>query len=92
MVSVRGDDAVSVLQIPSPNLLKIDVDGLELHILKGMRQALENPLLRAAIIEVEKDKTEEPVINEMSKAGFEKISDSSSTTNLPVFNVVFSRK
>jgi FkbM family methyltransferase len=91
IITIGGNDLVNIFNVPAPNLLKIDVDGFELQVLKGMGKILESPLLRAAIIEVEKNKTEKPVIKEMERAGFEKISDSSSMTDSKVFNVIFNR-
>jgi len=90
-LTIREDDVLTFFGLSYPTLLKIDVDGYELHVLKGMSEILRNPLLRAAIIEVERGKTEKPVINLMSEVGFEKVSDSSSITDLPTFKVIFSR-
>lgn len=48
----RLDDLIKNLQMPSPNYLKIDVDGLELEILKGATESLKDPALKSILVEV----------------------------------------
>lgn len=40
VLTVRGDDAVTRLNIPAPHHIKIDVDGHELRVLKGVENTL----------------------------------------------------
>lgn len=68
---VIGTDAstlVSALCLPQPTHLKIDVDGLELHILKGSAGILNHPDLRSILIEVNQDG--DAIINTLTRAGF----------------------
>ena len=37
----RLDDAIKVLGLPSPTKIKIDVDGVDLNVLKGSTEALK---------------------------------------------------
>ncbi len=90
-VAIRGDAALAILGVPPPTLMKLDVDGYEVHVLKGMASLLENSAMRSCIIEVEKGKTEEPVDALMRAAGFLRDGDSSALTGGPVFNVIYTR-
>lgn len=47
-----GDDVVSNLSVPSPNVMKIDVEGFELDCLKGMSKLLQDHAFRSVFIEV----------------------------------------
>lgn len=45
--------------IPCPTKVKIDVDGTEVEVIKGMRKTLANPLLTEVLIEVNDTKVQE---------------------------------
>jgi len=49
------DDFLKQTQLQSPEFIKIDVDGAELPVLRGMTGALGNPHLKAVFIELEED-------------------------------------
>jgi FkbM family methyltransferase len=49
---LTGDDAIAAGRATLPNVVKIDVEGHELEVLLGMRQALRNPELRHVFVEV----------------------------------------
>jgi FkbM family methyltransferase len=46
------DDLVKILQMPKPNHIKIDVDGIEDKIINGMRWVLALPTLKSVLIEI----------------------------------------
>lgn len=51
--SYRADDLISQFNIPAPTHIKIDVDGIELDVLKGAHQALSSPALKTVLLELE---------------------------------------
>ncbi|SDM88294.1 methyltransferase, FkbM family [Daejeonella rubra] len=46
------DDFIKLYNIPFPNHIKIDVDGVEDEIIKGMQEILANPSLKSVSIEI----------------------------------------
>jgi FkbM family methyltransferase len=52
VITYRMDDLVHVLDLPVPNLMKIDVDGGEFQVLKGAERTLEQEQLRSILMEV----------------------------------------
>ena len=62
IVSYRIDDLVRLLPIPIPTLVKLDVDGAELAILRGAGQTLRDPRLRSLVIEIEQESAERAAI------------------------------
>jgi FkbM family methyltransferase len=51
-VSVRTAKADSFLSMFPPNVIKIDVEGFELEVIRGMAEALKQPKLKDVFIEV----------------------------------------
>jgi len=47
-----GDEIIQNKSLPLPNLVKIDVEGFEYFVLKGLRKTLLNPACRSVCIEV----------------------------------------
>jgi FkbM family methyltransferase len=52
VMTFRLDDLVELLRLPSPNHIKLDVDGGELAVLEGARRTLSSPDLRSLLVEV----------------------------------------
>lgn len=48
----RGDDLVRLAEAAVPNLMKIDTEGFELEVLRGLTDTLRHPGLRALGIEI----------------------------------------
>ncbi len=55
MIGLSLDDFVNLSGALKPNLLKLDVDGLECEILKGARGILRSSGLRGVLIEINED-------------------------------------
>jgi FkbM family methyltransferase len=49
---VAGDETILKGQAEVPNVVKVDVEGHELSVLKGLRNALADPRLRSILVEV----------------------------------------
>jgi FkbM family methyltransferase len=48
----KGDCIITTGTIETPSIVKIDVEGAELNVLKGMKEILSNPKLRIVQIEI----------------------------------------
>ena len=55
VISYRIDDLIEQFQVPVPNHIKLDVDGIEFDVLRGAEKALGNPALTSVIMELEED-------------------------------------
>ena len=71
MLSYSLDDFIQQFHIPAPNHMKIDVDGTEFSILKGMDQILGEPSMRTLMIEVNEEKGDtESIVEYLAGKGF----------------------
>jgi len=53
VVSIQsGDDLVASGQVPAPSVIKIDVEGFELEVIKGLRHLLVSQELRLIGVEI----------------------------------------
>lgn len=48
----RGDSIVERGEVPPPNVIKVDVEGAEADVLRGLLQTARRPTLRSVIVEV----------------------------------------
>jgi FkbM family methyltransferase len=69
MVSVTLDEVVPLLRLPSPNLVKLDVDGAEAHVLRGARSTLSAPECRSVFVEID-DMHADDVVSLLESYGF----------------------
>lgn len=66
------DDLIGQFNMPIPNHIKIDVDGIELTILKGAETTLGNPLVKSILLELQKGDAETNAAAEfLGSKGFE---------------------
>ncbi|NJL53855.1 FkbM family methyltransferase [bacterium] len=71
LLSYKIDDLVSQLNLPIPNHLKIDVDGIELAILHGASRTLEHESVRSLLIEIEEgDREATEIVEFLRSKGF----------------------
>ena len=71
VISFAADDLLTVLKVPQPNHIKIDVDGIELPILRGASNVLKNRQLRSVVVELEKGTRDESgTLELLTAAGF----------------------
>ncbi len=72
IIAFRLDDFLHLFNIPSPNHIKIDVDGIEFKILKGAEKTLNGTSVRSLMVEVDEGHPETPTMLEfLGDCGFE---------------------
>ncbi len=75
VIAARGADLESLAGIPAPTLLKVDIDGLEVAALEGLKGLLGRPGLRSAIIEVEAGRSEGAAVQLLAASGLQRVSN-----------------
>jgi len=92
VLAIRGDDLSVLLGIPAPTLLKLDIDGLEVEAMNGLRETLKKGTLREAMVEIEAGKSEDPVQQMFIDAGFRRALNPLTKPTNGVFNALFVRE
>ena len=64
-LSVSLDDLISQFQLPVPNYLKVDVDGIEYKIIESSKNILKNKNLESILIEINPSRKEDKEIIEI---------------------------
>lgn len=49
---MRGDDCIRTMQLPAPDIIKIDTEGFEEEVLLGLQSCLKNIKCRAVVCEI----------------------------------------
>lgn len=92
VLTFRLDDFLLQTQTPAPQYLKIDVDGTELKVLRGMPGLLQNSRLRAVFIELEEGKSDTAdCLDLLDAAGFSLIAKKQVQNYLGLHNLIFER-
>ena len=63
------DDFVRTFDVPFPNHIKIDVDGIEGRIIAGAKVTLRDPRLKSILVEINSDEAHASIQQEMAEAG-----------------------
>jgi FkbM family methyltransferase len=98
ILTISIDDCISQFGFDPPDLVKIDVDGLEFQVIQGMEKVLRGSKLRSFIMEVDfanAGKQKNPILDLLKGCGWEVVSKykrGKSTTVTEVYNCVFGRK
>ena len=72
VLSYRSDDLIKRFEMPVPNHIKIDVDGTEFFILRGMEETLGDPSVRSILLELNEGRGQNGrVIEFLTQKGFE---------------------
>jgi len=72
MICFSIDEFIRYYNIPCPNHIKIDVDGIENKIVRGAKHTLKDPNLKSLLIELDFDHPEnsEEIIEVLEESGF----------------------
>jgi FkbM family methyltransferase len=70
MLGYRLDDLIAQFRLPVPNHIKIDVDGIELAVLRGAERTLKSGAVKSMVVEVEEDRNEQEITGWLLGAGF----------------------
>ena len=72
VLGYRLDDLIQAFNIPIPNHIKIDVDGIEFSVLKGMEESLDHSSMRSIILELNEGRGDGgQIIDFLKGKGFE---------------------
>jgi FkbM family methyltransferase len=76
MIGFTIDDLIAQFDPPFPNYIKLDVDGLELPILKGARETLQDTRLQSVLVElsVSREREQRNARALLEEAGFRFVS------------------
>ena len=70
-LSITLDELINKYQLPVPNYLKIDVDGIEYKIIESSQDTLKNKKLESVLIEINAQRKEDgKIIETLEKKGF----------------------
>lgn len=86
------DDFLKQTQLPAPEYIKIDVDGAEVPVLRGMAGVLKHPRLKAVFIELEEGKPDTALcIAALTEAGLTLTRKKQVQNYAGLHNLIFSR-
>jgi len=91
VLAARGDDLRTLMGLRGPTLLKLDIDGLEVEAMEGLKDTLSDPALRSLMIEVDEGRSEDPVQRICEGAGFRRVPNLLTRPEGSTFNALFTR-
>ena len=98
-IGISLDELIEVFNLPAPNRIKIDVDGIEEQILAGAAKTLARNMLKSVSVEIDSSRKDlvHRVTEQMNDAGLllepkEHLSDQSGEQTQVIQNFVFTRK
>ena len=92
MHSYRLDDLIRIFNFQVPNFIKIDVDGIEMKILEGAKDTLNNDSVKSLVIEIVYEKDADEFIKLFKEFKFEFFSRHEYTGVSPGYNYIFNKK
>ena len=103
LITFSMDDFIRIFNLKSPNYIKIDVDGCENEIIKGMNKTLKDSELYSICIELNMNNFSADFINYFKELGFSTQNRYNALTNNSKFrrqkkgnfdceNIIFTRK
>ncbi len=90
ILSYKIDDLIKNFELPVPNHLKIDVDGIEFLVLKGATETLANSSVRSIIVELAEGERANEVTELLLDNGF-KLHSKHPRMTPGLFNYIFQR-
>lgn len=71
VISYKLDDFIKFFKLESPTHIKLDVDGIELDILRGSEETLKSPELKSVLVEVEpSQESSDKIVKYLEERGF----------------------
>ena len=92
MHSYRLDDLINTFNFEIPNFIKIDVDGIEMKILEGAKDTLNNDTLKSLVVEIVYEKDADEFIKFLKEFKFEFFSRHEYSGVSPGYNYIFNKK
>jgi len=74
-IAISGDGLISSFGVPTPNYLKIDVDGHELEVVQGLMNVLKSNTLKSISIEIAQKVSNGLIEDMLSKYGFKVVAE-----------------
>jgi len=87
----RLDDLVSTFNFKQPNFIKIDVDGIEIEVLKGAKETLSSHEMKGIIVEIVYEEDAKEFDDFLKPLGFNFVSRHEYTGASPGYNYIYSK-
>ncbi len=92
VLSYRIDDLINQFNVPTPNHMKLDIDGNEFKVLKGAEKTLDSPLMKSILLEIEEGNTDiSRIIEFLACKGIKFHSKHGHGPSARIYNYIFQR-